>query len=187
VADEGDRDRVEPDLIGAIDKLADTLDDLPDNGDVAQQLERVVDLLILRGHLLPGHRRQIARHRDQSAVTLGHFVDKRRVSGPAIDCASLMPICHSRCCTLTISLSVQDLVEGKLTWDIHAPYRMTKNKDTGYCNCTGSEGQCTVYDDRPGACRAYDCRNDPRIWKDFDNRIPAELPEGVVPLGQWKK
>jgi hypothetical protein len=34
-------------------------------------------------------------------------------------------------------------------------------------------GACTVYAQRPGACRAYDCRHDPRVWIDFDARIPA--------------
>jgi hypothetical protein len=30
-----------------------------------------------------------------------------------------------------------------------------------------------VYAQRPGACRAYDCRHDPRVWIDFEARIPA--------------
>jgi hypothetical protein len=30
-----------------------------------------------------------------------------------------------------------------------------------------------VYEHRPAICRTYDCRKDPRIWIDFEKRIPA--------------
>jgi hypothetical protein len=30
---------------------------------------------------------------------------------------------------------------------------------------------CTVHQNRPVPCRAYDCRKDHRIWSDFDQRI----------------
>jgi Fe-S-cluster containining protein len=35
------------------------------------------------------------------------------------------------------------------------------------------DGDCTIYERRPGACRAYDCRRDARVWIDFEARIPA--------------
>jgi hypothetical protein len=31
-----------------------------------------------------------------------------------------------------------------------------------------------VHGQRPEACRVYDCRNDKRIWKDFEKRILAD-------------
>jgi hypothetical protein len=30
-----------------------------------------------------------------------------------------------------------------------------------------------VHHARPRTCRVYDCRRDPRIWLDFERRIPA--------------
>ena len=36
---------------------------------------------------------------------------------------------------------------------------------------------CTVHEYRPRVCRRYDCRHDPRIWTDFENRIPAPPAE----------
>jgi hypothetical protein len=31
--------------------------------------------------------------------------------------------------------------------------------------------KCSVREHRPIPCRAYDCRNDPRIWSDFANYV----------------
>jgi Fe-S-cluster containining protein len=33
--------------------------------------------------------------------------------------------------------------------------------------------RCSIYAQRPVPCRAYDCRNDKRIWADFERRIPS--------------
>ena len=42
-------------------------------------------------------------------------------------------------------------------------------------------GACTAYDYRPSTCRTYDCREDRRVWIDFEARIPAPLPESIRP------
>jgi hypothetical protein len=42
-------------------------------------------------------------------------------------------------------------------------------------------GGCTVYDDRPGTCREYDCREDKRVWIDYEKRIPAPLAPEMQP------
>jgi Fe-S-cluster containining protein len=34
-------------------------------------------------------------------------------------------------------------------------------------------GRCLVYENRPATCRVFDCRDDKRIWTDFEKRIPA--------------
>ena len=31
---------------------------------------------------------------------------------------------------------------------------------------------CTAYTQRPSVCRRYDCRDDARIWEDYEQRIP---------------
>jgi Fe-S-cluster containining protein len=87
---------------------------------------------------------------------------------PRIDCGALLPICRGRCCTLTFTVSKQDIADG-IRWDATKPYANAKRED-GYCTHHESGG-CTVYDRRPAVCRTYDCRNDPRIWIDFSRRI----------------
>jgi len=73
----------------------------------------------------------------------------------------------------------QDLDEGTVKWDYARPY-MIRKKPNGYCiHHEASTGRCGVYEKRPGVCRTYDCRNDKRIWQDFEFRIPAaEAPGG---------
>jgi Fe-S-cluster containining protein len=94
-------------------------------------------------------------------------------------CEELMPICQARCCKqLTFALSTQDLDEGLIRWDYGRPYRVRRRSD-GYCvhNDATSHG-CTTHGNRPRVCRTYDCRNDKRIWTDFENRVlaPPDTP-----------
>jgi len=92
---------------------------------------------------------------------------------PEIDCDARLPLCRARCCTLTFPFSFQDLDERVLRWDYGRPYQIGRRSD-GYCihNEAGS-CRCTVYAQRPAVCRTYDCRNDKRIWLDFEKRLPA--------------
>jgi Fe-S-cluster containining protein len=174
--------RVGPDLVRAIEEMVDDLARHPYSADLAHRLEWVIDMLVARGHLTPGHRRLAARIKDASGVVrLATYPDKRAVVGPDIDCASRLHLCHGRCCSYAVSLSQEDLAEGRLAWDLHHPYALPKDPATGYCACLGGDGRCTVYADRPGTCRAYDCRGDPRVWIDFDARIPAPLPAHLHP------
>ena len=100
--------------------------------------------------------------------------DKFEVKGPDIDCAALFPICRARCCKLNVELSVQDVEEGELRWQLWEPYLLEK-ADDGHCSYLGADGGCTTYHNRPLACRAFDCRGDRRIWRDFENKIPAPM------------
>lgn len=177
---------VAPDLERALEEIAEMVARRPDLADVAAKLAFVVDILIQRGHLAVGHRRLLDKIRaSQSAVTLSIFRDKRNLFAPDVDCAARIPFCQSRCCSFTVSLSAEDVREGKVPWNLHEPYVLERSPETGYCNCMNNDGQCTVYDDRPGTCRVYECSNDPRVWIDFDNMIPAPMPAGVS-LGRRK-
>ncbi len=74
---------------------------------------------------------------------------------------------------MAFPLSYQDLDEGKVEWDYALPYLIRQGADR-YCVHSHPETRgCTVYEQRPAACRTYDCRNDKRIWLDFEGRIPA--------------
>lgn len=112
-------------------------------------------------------------------IELGEpLVDKHEVPSPPIPCDELLPICKARCCTLSFPLSTQDLDGGAVRWDYSRPYRILQRAD-GYCShCEVGTYGCTVYGERPAPCRAFDCREDERIWLDFERRIVA--PEGTT-------
>lgn len=104
---------------------------------------------------------------------------KHAVTPAEVPCAELLPICQARCCRLPFALSTTDLDEGVLRWDYAKPYVIRQRASDGYCvhNDPDARG-CTVHAARPRACRVFDCRRDPRIWLDFERRIPA--PEAAL-------
>ena len=89
-----------------------------------------------------------------------------------IDCANRVHLCKASCCRLPFALSRQDIEERVVRWNFGVPYMIEQGED-GYCThhdrCTR---RCTIYQERPVPCRGYDCRNDKRIWLDFERRIP---------------
>jgi hypothetical protein len=98
--------------------------------------------------------------------------DKYSFRGEAkIDCENRVQFCHASCCRLRFALSKQDIYEGIIKWDLGRHYLIAQEKD-GYCtHFERGSCRCTVRDSRPVPCRGYDCRNDKRIWLDFENKI----------------
>jgi prolipoprotein diacylglyceryltransferase/Fe-S-cluster containining protein len=93
------------------------------------------------------------------------------VGGPPIDCASRIHLCHAACCKMHFALSGEDLEEGKIRWDVGQPYVIAQGDD-GWCVHLDRETKCCgCYAARPLVCRTYDCRNDSRIWLDFERKI----------------
>ncbi len=90
-----------------------------------------------------------------------------------VDCLAIHPICQARCCTFKFWLTKQDLDEGIARWDYGNPYWIKQEAD-GFCTHFDRETRgCTIHAQRPHICRRYDCRNDKRIWLDFEKRILA--------------
>ena len=88
-----------------------------------------------------------------------------------IDCENRIHLCKAACCRLSFPLSMQDIDEGVIKWDLRSPYLIAQDAD-GYCqHMEKNTCRCTVYENRPIPCRAYDCRNDQRIWLDFENKV----------------
>jgi Fe-S-cluster containining protein len=88
-----------------------------------------------------------------------------------IDCPSRVQLCRAACCRLPFALSKQDIRERVVQWDLGQPYLIAQGRD-GYCvHLDRSDRSCGVHQQRPVPCRAYDCRQDRRIWLDFENRI----------------
>lgn len=100
--------------------------------------------------------------------------NKYETPSPDVPCEELIPLCGARCCTLSFPLSTADLDEGVVRWDYGQPYLIAQRASDGYCvhNAPDSRG-CTVHPVRPRICRAYDCRDDKRIWRDYATRTPA--------------
>lgn len=88
-----------------------------------------------------------------------------------IDCANRVSLCKAACCKMLFPLSQQDIEERAIHWQIGRPYVIAKGED-GYCQHLQRNGlSCTVHAARPLPCRVYDCRNDPRVWLDFERRV----------------
>lgn len=144
-----------------------------------QSFGQLVKILIGRGALEQGHERFLGRSLRQSheplipAIRLSRHKDKYSLPNSEVDCASRIHACRARCCSFAVELSRQDLDERVLRWEIESPYLLRQESD-GYCTYMdrGSCG-CTTYESRPAPCRIYDCRDDQRIWLDFDNMIPS--------------
>ena len=162
------------DLQAELAALIDQLGARTDHADVASRLEWLIDVLVLRGQIPSSFKRLAAKVRgERSTVRLAVFRDKYAVPSHDIDCAARIPLCGARCCSFEVSLSAQDVAERTVPWEIDRPYALPRDPASGRCVCMAEDGACTVYEHRPGACRAYDCRHDPRVWIDFEARIPA--------------
>ena len=99
--------------------------------------------------------------------------DKYAFEGEAqIDCASRLHLCHAACCRLPFALSKQDVREGVIRWDLGQPYLIAQGDDGYCCHLDRGTCRCTVREHRPVPCRAYDCRQDQRIWLDFERMVP---------------
>lgn len=166
---------VSPELQAELAALVEQLGARDDHADLAARVEWLIDVLILRGQLPSSFRRLAAKVRggDRAIVRLAIFRDKYAVPSAEIDCAARIPLCGARCCSFEVTLSAQDVAERTVPWEIDRPYALPRDPATGRCVCMDARGACTIYEQRPGACRAYDCRNDPRVWIDFESRIPT--------------
>lgn len=131
--------------------------------------------------------KEVERLGDHLHIMMELRVDKYAITDlPDVDCDARIPLCRGRCCTLHFPLSKQDLDERVVKWDYLKPYIIRQSEADGYCvhNDRQTKG-CTVYHHRPAVCRTYTCKNDKRIWIDFDKRIPAIDPSfepKVVPV-----
>ncbi|MET0647219.1 MAG: YkgJ family cysteine cluster protein [Pyrinomonadaceae bacterium] len=101
--------------------------------------------------------------------------------GGDIDCGNRIALCRGACCRLSFALTVQDLEEGRVKWDLGRPY-MIRHDEDGFCHHIERETKrCGLYENRPLVCRAYDCRKDKRIWEDFENRVVSPDLDKLFP------
>src|SRR5215208_6239324 len=152
----------------------------------------LADVLVAKGVISEEEfdqaRRQAGEQVEQMAqprVRLAMMGDKYADTQTAeIDCHNRIHLCHARCCSFNFYLTAQDLDEGVARWDYGNPYWIKRGED-GYCvHCDPGSRACAIHAHRPHVCRLYDCRQDKRIWIDFEARIPApmETPSGPLPI-----
>jgi Fe-S-cluster containining protein len=162
--------------------------------DLTSRLYALTEELVGSGQLnlrqMEERRLRLTRSEEQRLLERAHVQvsdvkDKYALTDlPRIDCESRIHLCKAKCCSLNFPLSFQDLDEGRVKWEYSRPYMILKKSD-GYCiHHDASTGCCGVYENRPGVCRTYDCRNDKRIWKDFEFRIPAAEDESAAPKAE---
>jgi Fe-S-cluster containining protein len=98
--------------------------------------------------------------------------DKYQAPPVEIDCESRLHLCKAACCRLTFHLSKQDIQEGLVRWDVGRPFQIAQREDGWCAHCDKQTKKCNVHAHRPLVCRQYDCRDDSRIWEDFEQGIP---------------
>lgn len=152
--------------------------------EAAAYIYALIELLDAKGLISPAELEPIRESMEQALVDKHRHegngvafqdpeMDKYTFAGAAqIDCASRVHLCRASCCRLPFALSRQDVREGVVHWDLGQPYLIEHGAD-GYCtHMARGSCACTIYAHRPVPCRGYDCRQDRRIWLDFDRMIP---------------
>lgn len=161
--------------------------------EVASFSYALIELLMERGVIsveeLDERKRQVGQRLSEKFAEKGMGValtsdeqDKYAYEGGVeIDCGSRLALCRGACCRLTFALTVQDLEEGRVKWELGRPY-MIRHDEDGYCHhIERGTKRCGLYENRPVVCRSYDCRKDKRIWEDFENRVVSPDLENLFP------
>ena len=145
----------------------------------AAYAQAILGLLLDKGIITPEEfEERVEAHRKEMSgnpqVMLNKMPDKYSAEGKVIlDCASRVELCKAACCTFRFYLTPQDLDERIVKWDYGNPYWVRCRAD-GYCmHCDPDSLTCEVHEQRPYTCRSYDCRQDKRVWVDFEKRIPS--------------
>ena len=139
--------------------------------------ELLVSKGVLRLHEIEQRKKEIARYfaekdgppKVQLVVTEDKYEPQ---ANTPVDCENRIHLCKARCCKLWFALSVQDLEERIVRWNYAEPYSIAQGSD-GYCVHQEGAGshRCGVYENRPLICRTYSCKDDKRIWLDFEAHV----------------
>ncbi len=150
--------------------------------EASADLYSLIKLLVAKGIIgaeeLEQYKEEVKKRLDDSFKDSGIGVRVRRSDTDKngakpevrVDCENRKHICKAACCTLAYPLSVQDISQG-IRWSLARPFMNAREAD-GYClHLQRDTLKCTIYEQRPIVCRQYSCRNDHRIWLDFDKMI----------------
>lgn len=84
-----------------------------------------------------------------------------------VNCEERIHICKAVCCKLSFPLTINEVESGVLKWNLGKPY-YNRRCTNGYCYHIQIDNTCSIYQQRPSICRKYTCRNDERIWSNFE-------------------
>jgi Fe-S-cluster containining protein len=116
-------------------------------------------------------RGQLEEAKQNISVEVAVRVDNVVPENSPVNCDERMHLCHAICCRLRWPLSAQEVENGPLKWDLARPY-FNRTAADGYCQQSDPETRhCGVYDQRPAPCQQYTCKDDKRIWKDFEGMV----------------
>lgn len=88
-----------------------------------------------------------------------------------LDCSAHHQSCGAACCTsFSVVLTAEEAASNKYLWDIAFPYRLLVDEAGTCVYFDRTSLSCTIWADRPAACRTFDCRKDDRIWDDYAGR-----------------
>lgn len=105
--------------------------------------------------------------------------DDLAVSESDLDCTKHHSACGAACCsTFNVYLTPSEAKSNRYLWDITHPYKLLGDADNTCVYFDRENLGCTIWEHRPKACRAFDCRGDERVWSDYPDRIlSTELME----------
>lgn len=94
------------------------------------------------------------------------------VQAADLDCAAHHSKCGAACCSsFHVFLTPEEARSNRYLWDLTVPYRLLADDD-GTCVYFDRESLgCSIWQERPKACRNFDCRSDGRVWHDYPNRV----------------
>lgn len=157
-------------VVALTDELARRLDPATPDAPLEPAIDGAID------HTLA----QIRAADGQPHVEIDLGPSKYDITPVAPPCDELLAICKARCCTFRFALSTTDLDEGVLRWDYGQPYLIRQRASDGYCvHNDPASHTCSVHAVRPRVCRVYDCREDKRVWTDFERRVLATYTPGA--------
>ena len=82
---------------------------------------------------------------------------------------------------------IEALIEalGKRVYE--RPYELRREAD-GYCTHFNRESPgCGTYPTRPAPCRIFDCRGNPNVWIDFENKNPVPMAPPLFQIRQIRR
>lgn len=89
-----------------------------------------------------------------------------------LDCKAHHDACGAACCTtFHVFLTPDEARSGRYLWDLRAPYKLLAD-EWGTCVYFDRDTLgCGIWQERPKACRSFDCRQETRVWQDYPQRV----------------
>jgi len=140
----------------------------------------VLQILMLKGLITREELDQVYPSMQQMMLQLREKqLTGPRLSDPAepnldpkdLDCSAHHATCGAACCSsFSVLLTTDEVRSGKYLWDLAYPYRLLVDGDGTCVYFDRDKLGCSIWHDRPTACRVFDCRTDGRIWDDYSAR-----------------